>query len=427
MIAEIIAVGSEMLTPYRQDTNSLAMTAELNRLGVSVAFKTILGDDFDQLVDAIRIALRRADILLLSGGLGPTEDDLTREAVAAALNRGMSRDQAVVEALKERFNRRGIQIREINFKQGDVIDDAELLPNANGTAPGQWISAEYEGQARYVALLPGPPKELTALFAEQVRPRLAAVVPQQHIATGQLRMAVVPESEVDARTAHIYQSYPDVSTTILSTIGEIQLHFLCAKPSQVEAEARVADVLQRCAREMRDVVFSEDGSSPEVVVLNLLERRGLTLATAESCTGGLLAQRLTSVPGSSKTFAGGAVVYSNTLKTAFADVPKPLLDEHGAVSEPVARALAEGIRQRTGAGVGVGITGVAGPDGGTAAKPVGLVYLAVSVGTRTEVRELRLMGDRERVRWFSTQHALMLLRTVLQQDGNAGAVTLDQP
>ncbi len=427
MIAEIIAVGSEMLTPYRQDTNSLAMTAELNRLGVAVAFKTILGDDFTQLVDAVRIALRRADIVLLSGGLGPTEDDLTREAVAAALGRGMARDQAVVESLKERFNRRGIQIREINFKQGDVIDGAELLPNANGTAPGQWIAAAYEGAPRYLALLPGPPKELTALFAEQVRPRLAAVVPQQYIATAQLRMAVVPESEVDARTAPIYQAYPDVSTTILSTIGEIQLHFLCAKPSLAEAEARVANVLRRCADEMREVVFSRDGSSPEQVVLRLLEARGLTLATAESCTGGLLAQRLTSVPGSSKAFAGGAVVYSNSLKIAFADVPQQMLEQHGAVSEPVAHALAEGIRHRTGAGVGVGITGVAGPDGGSAAKPVGLVYLAVSSGTRTEVRELRLMGDRERVRWFSSQHALMLLYSLLQQAGQAGAVTLDQP
>ncbi len=427
MIAEIIAVGSEMLTPYRQDTNSLAMPAELNRLGVAVAFKPILGAEFSQLVDAIRIALRRVDIVLLSGGLGPTEDDLTREAVAAALERGMSRDQTVVGSLKERFNRRGIQIREINFKQGDVIDGAELLPNANGTAPGQWIAAAYEDIPRYLALLPGPPKELTALFAEQVRPRLAAVIPAQHIATALLRMAVVPESEVDARTAPIYQAYPDVSTTILSTIGEIQLHFLCAKPSQAEAEARVADVLQRCADEMRPVVFSEDGSSPEVVILRLLAKRGLTLATAESCTGGLLSQRLTSVPGSSSSILGGAVVYSNALKTTFAGVSPGLLDQHGAVSESVARALAEGIRQRTGADVGVGITGVAGPGGGTGEKPVGLVYLAVSTRATTEVRELRLMGDRERVRWFSSQHALMLLFTLLQQDGSPGAVTLDQP
>lgn len=414
MIAEIIAVGSEMLTPYRQDTNSLAITAELNQLGVEVAFKTILGDNLQQLVDAVTIALRRADIVVLSGGLGPTEDDLTREAVAAALGRGLWRDETVVDALKERFAKRGIALREINYKQGDVIDGAELLPNANGTAPGQWIAVDDRDAPRYLALLPGPPKELTALFADQVRPRLASVVPRQHIAVAQLRMAVVPESEVDARTSPLYKAFSDVQTTILSTQGEIQLHFVCRKPTLAEAEARVADVLQQCATEMRDVVFSEDGASPEAVVLALLTAKGLTLATAESCTGGLLAQRLTSVPGSSEAFVGGAVVYSNQLKSAMADVPEALLQQYGAVSEPVARALADGIRQRTGAGVGVGITGIAGPGGGTAAKPVGLVYLAVSDRDGSQVLTLHIAGDRERVRWLASQHALMLVRQRLQ-------------
>ena len=410
MIAEIIAVGSEMLTPYRQDTNSLALTAELNRLGVEVAFKTIIGDSLLQLTDAARIALSRADIVLFSGGLGPTEDDLTREAVAAALEVGMTRDEAVVEALKQRFLKRGIAIREINYKQGDVIDGAELLPNSNGTAPGQWIATEYEGRQRYIALLPGPPKELTALFAEQVRPRLARVVPQQHIATGQLRMAVVPESEVDARTSPIYGTFPDVQTTILSTQGEIQLHFLCAKPTFAEAQLRVDEVLAQCEHEMIDFVFSAQGESLEQVVLLMLGMRNHTLATAESCTGGLIAQRLTSIPGSSRSFLGGAVVYADAMKTAFADVPKELIQQHGAVSEPVARALAEGIRRRTGADLGIGVTGIAGPGGATLNKPVGRVYLALADGTGTEVRELNLAGDRERVRWFASQHALVMLR-----------------
>ncbi len=410
MIAEIIAVGSEMLTPYRQDTNSLALTSELNRLGVEVAFKTILGDSLAQLTEAARIALRRADIVLFSGGLGPTADDLTREAVAAALNVGMTRNEAVVESLKQRFLKRGIVIREINFKQGDVIDGAELLPNSNGTAPGQWIATEYEGKQRYIALLPGPPKELVPLFAEQVRPRLVRVVPPQHIATGQLRMAVVPESEVDARTALIYSEYSDVQTTILSTQGEIQLHFLCSKPTLEEAEVRVADVLARCEGEMIDFVFSAQGESLEQVVLLMLGMRHLTLATAESCTGGLIAQRLTSVPGSSRAFLGGAVVYADEMKTAFAGVPKELIQQNGAVSEAVARALAEGIRQRTAADIGIGVTGIAGPGGATLNKPVGRVYLALSDAAGTEVREFNLMGDRERVRWFASQHALVMLR-----------------
>lgn len=410
MIAEIIAVGSEMLTPHRQDTNSLAMTAELNALGVSVAFKTILGDTFQHLVDAARIALTRADIVLFSGGLGPTEDDLTREAVAAALGVGMTRNEAVVDALRQRFAKRGIAIRQINYKQGDVIDGAELLPNANGTAPGQWIATEYEGKKRYIALLPGPPKELIPLFAEQVRPRLQQVVPQQHIATRWLRMAVVPESEVDARTSPIYKQFDDVSTTILSTQGEIQLHFQCAKPTLEKAQERVDDVLSQCEHEMMDFVFSSDGESLEQVTLLMLGMRHLTLATAESCTGGLIAERLTNIPGSSRSFLGGVVAYEDSLKTLFTDVPKELIQQHGAVSEQVAQAMAEGIRARTGSDLAIGVTGIAGPGGATLNKPVGRVYIALADAHRTEVREFNLMGDRERIRWFASQHALVMLR-----------------
>ena len=261
-----------------------------------------------------------------------------------------------------------------------------------------------------MVLLPGPPKELTALFADQVRERLRALLPEAHLATGTLRMAVVPESEVDARTAPIYGQYPDVQTTILSTNGEIQLHFLCSKATLAEATARIAEVLGRCEAEMEEVVFSNNNDSLEQVVLLQMGLRNLTLAVAESCTGGLLGERVTSVPGSSRSFAGGAIVYSNALKTSFAGVPEELLQAHGAVSEPVARALAEGIRKRTGASLGIGITGVAGPDGGTDAKPVGRVYIALSDAEGTTARELNLHGDRERIRWMSTQHALVDLR-----------------
>lgn len=413
MIAEIIAVGSEMLTPYRQDTNSLALTAELNKLGVTVAFKTILGDTFQHLVDAVKIALTRADIVLFSGGLGPTEDDLTREAVASALGLSMTRNETVVEALRQRFAKRGLAIQEINFKQADVIDGAKLLPNANGTAPGQWLATEYDGKPRYIALLPGPPKELLPMFVEQVRPRLQQVIPRLHIAYRWLRMAVVPESEVDARTSPIYLSYPDVSTTILSTGGEIQLHFQCAKPTLEEAQERVDEVLSRCEHEMMDYVFSADGESLEQVVLLMLGMRSLTLSAAESCTGGLIAERLTAISGSSRSFLGGAVVYSDELKTLFADVPQELIQQHGAVSDPVARAMAEGIRTRIGSDLAIGVTGIAGPGGATLNKPVGRVYIALADANGTEVRELNLSGDRERVRWFSSQYALVMLRQKL--------------
>ena len=410
MIAEIIAVGSEMLTPFRTDTNSLALTAELNGMGVEVAFKSIIGDSLEQLTAAARIALGRADIVIFSGGLGPTEDDLTREAVAAALGIGLWRDEAVVEQLRQRFARRGIAIREINYKQGDVLDGADLLPNSNGTAPGQWLQTQFDGHRRVVILLPGPPKELTALFAEQVRSRLAAVVPRKFIATGVLRMAVVPESEVDARTAPIYRQYTDVQTTILSTQGEIQLHFLCGKQSLAEAQERVDAVMSRCEHEMMDFVFSAQNESLEQVVLLMLGMRHLTLSTAESCTGGLIAQRLTAVPGSSRSFLGGAVVYADAMKTSMAGVPKALIQQHGAVSDEVARSLAEGIRQRTGADLGIGVTGIAGPGGATLHKPVGRVYVAIAGEFQTTSHELNLLGDRERVRWFASQHALALLR-----------------
>ncbi len=413
MIAEIIAVGSEMLTPFRVDTNSLALTAELNKLGVEVAFKTILGDSLPQLIEAAKIAMRRVDIVLFSGGLGPTEDDLTREALAGALGIGMTRHESIAQDLRDRFNRRGITIAENNYRQANVLDGATVLPNANGTAPGQWLDTTFEGHRRIVVLLPGPPKELTALFADQVRERLRAVLPEAHIATGTLRMAVVPESTVDARTAPIYGEYSDIQTTILSTQGEIQLHFLCGKPTLAEAEARIADVLNRCEREMQEFVFSNKNDSLEQVVLQMLATRNSTLAVAESCTGGLLGQRLTAIPGSSKTFVGGAIVYSSALKTLFAGVPENLLRQHGAVSEPVARALADGIRSRTGSTVGIGITGVAGPDGGSDRKPVGIVYLAISDARRITSMELNIHGDRERVRWMSTQHALVELRNRL--------------
>ena len=410
MIAEIIAVGSEMLTPFRVDTNSLALTAELNQLGVEVAFKTILGDSLPQLIDAAKIAMRRADVVLFSGGLGPTEDDLTREAVAGALGIAMTRDEGIAASLSERFNKRGITIAENNYRQANVLDGATVLPNANGTAPGQWLNTSFEGKQCIVILLPGPPKELTALFADQVRERLRAILPEAHIATGTLRMAVVPESTVDARTAPIYSQFPDVQTTILSTQGEIQLHFLCRQPTLAAAEARIADVLDRCEHEMEEFVFSNNNDSLEQVVLLMLGLRGRTLAVAESCTGGMLRQRLTSVPGSSRSFAARDIVYSNALKTAFAGVDPELLQEHGAVSEAVARALAEGICKSTGATTGVGITGVAGPDGGSETKPVGTVHLAVCDENHTTALRLDLHGDRERIRWMSTQHALVELR-----------------
>ncbi len=413
MIAEIIAAGSEMLTPFRQDTNSLYLTAELNDLGVQVAFKTIVGDNLDHLTSAASIAIARADIVLFSGGLGPTQDDLTREAAAAALHLELHPDPAILTALYKRFAARQMAMPPNNAKQADLIDGATLLENKNGSAPGQYLDTVVNGLRKIVILLPGPPKELKPLFAEQVKPRLAATLPPRFLAKRQLRMALIPESQVDARTAPIYTQYPDVETTILAHSGEIQLHFLCAKPTLAQAQARVDQLTERIEAEMDDAIFSSHGESLEDIVLLNLGLRNLTLAAAESCTGGLLSQRLTAIPGSSRYFLGGAVVYSDALKTAFANVPPETIATHGPVSEETARALAQGIRQRTGASLGIAITGIAGPTPGTgpdADKPIGLVYIALADANHTHVKQLHLQGDRERIRHWSSQHALELIR-----------------
>ena len=413
MLAEIIAVGSEMLTPHRQDTNSLYLTAGLNDLGVTVAFKTIVGDNRDHLRSAIHIAINRADIVLLSGGLGPTEDDLTRECVAETLSRPLHRNKAVYDFLQHRFTARRIVMTPNNAKQADQIEGAEILANVNGSAPGQWLDFAHHGTRKLVALLPGPPKELKPLFDTECKPRLAAALPPYHLARRQLRMALIPESQVDARTAPIYQQFPDVETTILAGSAEIQLHFVCVKHTLAEAEERVEAVADAVAREMGDDIFSLNGESLEEVVLLMLGVRRKTLAVAESCTGGYLGERLTSVPNSSRVFLGGAIAYSDRSKTALADVPSYLIDEHGAVSDAVARALAEGIRRRTGSSLALSITGIAGPTsprGADANKPVGLVYIALTDGENTRVKELTIPGDRDRVRLWSTQHALEMLR-----------------
>jgi nicotinamide-nucleotide amidase len=413
MIAEIIAAGSEMLTPFRQDTNSLFLTAQLNDLGIPVAFKTIVGDSFDHLAGAARVALGRVDIVLFSGGLGPTEDDLTREAAAAALGIGTYRDNDLIAALYTRFAARRIPMPPNNAKQADILEGATMLPNANGSAPGQFLDTTHEGQRRIVILLPGPPKELKALYTEQVKPRLAAILPPSFLARRELRMALIPESSVDARTAPIYKRFPEVETTILATAGEIQLHFQCAAPSLAEARKQVDAVAEAIEHEMDEDIFSSHGESLEEVVLLMLGMRHLSLAAAESCTGGLLSQRLTAVPGSSRYFLGGAVVYSDALKTAFAGVDPQVIEREGPVSEAVARALAEGIRARTAASMGVSITGIAGPGPGTGAdtgKPLGLVYIGIADADGTQVKQLQLMGDRDRIRWWSAQHALEAIR-----------------
>lgn len=413
MNAEIIAVGSEMLTPYRTDTNSLYLTGQLNLLGVDVIFKSIVGDDMRRLVAAAQHGLFRSDILIFSGGLGPTEDDLTREAVAEALGLKIRRDPEILTRLEVRFAERGWKMAANNAKQADVLDGATVLPNPNGTAPGQWLSGQFDGRERTIVLLPGPPHELKALFETEVRERLRAKVPPAFMAVRTLKVAMLGESQVDARVSPIYKRYTDVETTILAGAGEIELHFKTTAASEDIAQSRVDEVADEVEEELDDAVYSRDGESLEQIVGYWLQMRNSTVAVAESCTGGLLAERITSVGGSSRYFLGGAVVYSNNLKTDFAGVPAEMIERHGAVSREVAAALAEGIRYRCESTLGVGVTGVAGPGGGTAEKPVGLVFHAVASDRGTEVVLRNFPGDRKRIRRFASTMALDMLRRQL--------------
>jgi nicotinamide-nucleotide amidase len=412
--AEIVAIGSELLTPYRQDTNSLFLTQRLNELGVEVIFKTIVGDRPEHLLQASQIALSRAQIVIFSGGLGPTEDDLTRECVAQSLGLELRRDHEMVAALYTRAATLRIRMAENNVKQADYIYGAEFLKNPRGSAPGQWLDTVYEGERRLVILLPGPPFELEGMFNEHCFDRLKLILPEEHLAFCELKIAMVGESTADQRAAKIYKQFTDVETTVLAKAGEVQFHLKARAASQEEADARVEKLASLLEDEFADEIFSSGGESLEQIVGYFLQMRGATLSVAESCTGGLLAERITQISGSSRYFIGGALVYSDQLKREFCDVPPLLLASDGAVSRSVAAALAEGIRQRCKTTLGIGITGIAGPGGGTPEKPVGLVFVALADGKHTEVVERRFPGDRERIRWFSSQLALDLLRRKLR-------------
>jgi nicotinamide-nucleotide amidase len=411
MNAEIIAIGSELLTPHRTDTNSLFLTEQLNGLGVDVQFKTVVGDDRARLTETIGQAWKRSDLVITIGGLGPTEDDLTRECAAQVLEKPLQRDTALAEAIAERFRSRGMRMPEINLRQALRIEGAEALANPRGTAPGQWIK---QGE-KILILLPGPPRELQPMFVKSCLPRLREAVPPAAICSRVLRLTGLTESAAEEIVAPIYTRTTNPLTTILAAPGEIQLHLKSLGRDAAEAQARLDEWSPQIEAALGEYVFSTDGASLEEVVGRALMAQQESVAVAESCTGGLLAQRITSVSGSSAYFLGGIVCYSNAWKTEWLGVSPELLQARGAVSSEVAQKLAEGVRQRSGATFGVGITGIAGPTGSTPDKPVGLVYVALAGPFVATVEEKRYIGERELVRWQATQTALDLLRRALQK------------
>ena len=406
MRAELLAVGSELLGALRSDTNTLWLTEKLLEVGVEVAARITVADDAALLESAFRNALGRADLVIATGGLGPTEDDLTREAAAAALGRGLHRDQEILEALKVRFARLLRQMAPINEKQADVIDGAVALPNARGTAPGQRI----ENEGRLLFLLPGPPGEMQPMFTGQVLPIVRERAGGAVLRTRVLRIAAMAESDVDQAAAPVYKTFTNPRTTILGAAGQVELHLTAEGKSEAEAEERIEALAVGIRQALPGRIFSEDGRELPEVVADLLRDRRRTLALAESCTGGLLSARLTDVAGASAFLDRSFVTYSNRAKVEELGVDAGLVERLGAVSEEVAAAMAAGARRVAGADIGVGITGIAGPDGGTPEKPVGLVYVALEGAAGTRVRRAVFPGGRERVRYQATQVALEMLR-----------------
>lgn len=403
--AEIIAVGSELLTPQRLDTNSLYLTDQLNALGVEVVRKTVVGDERERLTDSILGAAARSQIVVLTGGLGPTEDDLTRDAIASALGRKLVFEQEICDRIEARIRAFGRKMAEINRRQAYVVEGAEVLPNDRGTAPGQWIAND----GVVFMLLPGPPAELKPMFEGQCLPRLEKLLPPQAIRTRWLRVVGIGESDLDQLIAPVYLRYQNLATTILAVSGEIHVHLRARCATAQEAETIVAQASAEIEPLLGDRVYSCNGDSLEKVCGDLLRARNASLAVAESATSGLLGGRITAVPSASDYFRGGFITYSDEMKIRLLGVPAAMIAEHSAVSEPVAKAMAEGARAQTGADYAISITGYAGPTG----ENVGLVFIGLASPDPTDVRRVQWPADRERVRAFSTNIALDMLRRKL--------------
>ena len=402
-----------MLTPFRVDTNSLTITERLNAIGYDVRMKAVVADDVDELARVLEGALAWTDLIVITGGLGPTEDDITRDAVARVLDAPLEVDETIVDRLRERFARRGMKMPDNNRRQAMVPRGAAVLDNRNGSAPGLWL----ERGSTALLLLPGPPREMTPMLDAAIRDRLASRSGGAGLFRRVLKLTGRSESDVDAQAQTIYTKWTrqqiPIATTILAVSGQIELHLTASAPTRDAGEAALDVAVAELTNSLGDIIYSTEGQPLEAVVGELLRSRGLTMAVAESCSGGLLASRLTDIAGSSDYLDRAVVCYGNRSKTDLLGVPESMIAEHGAVSEPVARAMAEGVRTAPRTPIGVGITGVAGPGGGTPQKPVGMVCVAVLVNDQAWVRTFQFVGDRALVKYQSATAAMNMLRLMI--------------
>ncbi len=407
--AEIVAIGSELLTPQKTDTNSLWLTEKLNELGIEVMLKTVVGDDELRLEEVIRDALKRSDLVITTGGLGPTEDDVTRQVSAKAIDRKLVFHQDLEDLLRERFKRWGREMPEINKRQAYVIEDATVLPNPNGSAVGMLVTL---GQ-KLLAVLPGPPREMRPMFEDHVLGRIAEQADNVLVRRRVLKVSGLGESAVDEAASPIYRRYENVQTSVLFNKSEVEIHLAAKGTDADECDRELAEIAAAIEETLGKAVFSTTGESMEAVVGRMLKDAGQNLSVAESCTGGLIAFRITGVPGSSAYFVEGATTYSNRAKIERLGVPEETIANYGAVSTETAEAMAVGIRNVSGSDHAISVTGIAGPDGGTEDKPVGTVCIGYAGPKRVRSVRFVLPGDRYLVRWRSSQAAMDILRREL--------------
>jgi nicotinamide-nucleotide amidase len=414
MRIEVVTIGDELLLGYTIDTNAAHLARELAALGVEVVRRTTCGDTAESIATAVRDALDRSGAVITTGGLGPTSDDLTKPSIAALFGRGMVLDEEHLAWMRDRWATRwpARPMPDANVQQAMLPEGARKLTNHHGSAPGIWLE---DAHGRWVAMLPGVPREMRGMLADTllplIRERLGDV--RAVVRSRTLRTTGVAESAVADRIASIPGGVGEVELAYLPNVQGVDLRLTVRNVAPDTAELRLAESATRVRSVMAQAIYGEGDADLAAVVLDACRARGVTLGVAESCTGGMLGARLTAVPGSSEVFYGGVIAYHDALKRSLLGVSDSLLREHGAVSEPVVRAMASGARAAAGVDAALAITGVAGPGGGSPAKPVGTVWIALDFRGEVEARLLNLWGDRDEIRQRSAQWAMELLRHTL--------------